>query len=94
MIRLAALPVICCTLFISASHAAEPRQRVVISDDYTSWLLKSADSEKYGEGEALPKLLAEGWTITSVSTSCQSKGHTVYVLSAPNAPGAGTAPKR
>ncbi len=63
--------------------AAEPKQRVVISDDYTSWLLKSADSERYGEGEALPKLLAEGWTISSVTTSCQNKGHTVYVLNAP-----------
>jgi hypothetical protein len=63
--------------------AADPRQRVVISDDYTSWLLKSADSERYGEGEALPKLLAEGWTIASVTTSCQNKGHTVYVLNAP-----------
>jgi hypothetical protein len=63
--------------------AADPRQRVVISDDYTSWLLKSADSERYGEGEALPKLLGEGWTIASVTTSCQNKGHTVYVLNAP-----------
>jgi hypothetical protein len=68
---------------LSHAFAAEPRQRVVISDDYTSWLLKSADAERYGEGEALPKLLAEGWTIASVTTSCQSKGRTIYVLNAP-----------
>ena len=59
------------------------RQRVVVSDDYTSWLLKSADSARYGEGEALPKLLAEGWTIASVTSGCQAKGHTIYVLNAP-----------
>jgi hypothetical protein len=47
----------------TALAAATPRQRVVISDNYTSWLLKGEGTERYGEGEALPKLLAEGWTI-------------------------------
>jgi hypothetical protein len=68
---------------VPALVLAEPRQMVVISDDYTSWLLKGADSERYGEGEALPRLLAEGWSIASVSTSCAQKNHTIYVLNAP-----------
>ena len=45
---------------------SSPRQRVVISDDYTSWLLKGEGTERYGDGEALPRLLAEGWSIASV----------------------------
>jgi hypothetical protein len=68
---------------LSFGAQAQSRQRVVVSDDYTSWLLKSVDSDKYGDGEALPKLLAEGWTIASVTSSCQGKGHTIYVLNAP-----------
>jgi hypothetical protein len=72
-----------CSAF--AAHA-QPQQRVVLSDDYTSWLLKSADQERYGEGEALPKLLAEGWTIASVTASCKPNGHTIYVLNAPKEP--------
>lgn len=63
--------------------AHQPRQRVVISDDYTSWLLKGPDTARYGDGEALPRLLDEGWIIASVTTGCQTKGHTVYVLNAP-----------
>ena len=31
---------------------SSPRQRVVISDDYTSWLLKGEGTERYGDGEA------------------------------------------
>jgi hypothetical protein len=77
------------TIVNTAMAAATPRQRVVISDNYTSWLLKGEGSERYGEGEALPKLLAEGWTIASVTAGCESKSHTIYVL---NAPIARTAP--
>jgi hypothetical protein len=66
-----------------ALAAATPRQRVVISDNYTSWLLKGEGTERYGEGEALPKLLAEGWTIGSVTAGCESKANTIYVLNAP-----------
>lgn len=63
-------------------------QRVVISDGYTSWLLKGddADDARYGEGEALPRLLADGWTIGHVSTGCGAKAQTVYVLHAPEPP--------
>jgi hypothetical protein len=70
----------------SAASAAEnsgPRQRVVISDDYTSWLLKGEGTERYGDGEALPRLLAEGWSIASVTAGCDVKGRTIYVLRAP-----------
>jgi hypothetical protein len=72
----------------SASCAATaansgPRQRVVISDDYTSWLLKGEGTERYGDGEALPRLLAEGWSIASVTAGCDAKGRTIYVLRAP-----------
>jgi hypothetical protein len=67
----------------TALAAATPRQRVVISDNYTSWLLKGEGTERYGEGEALPKLLAEGWTIASVTVGCESKAHTIYVVNAP-----------
>ena len=82
---------------IGAASAA-PMQRVVVSDDYTSWLLKGEGSDRYGEGEALPRLLAEGWTIASVSSSCgqnnsagslNARYHTIYVLNSPaerNAP--------
>lgn len=71
---------------------AAPMQRVVVSDDYTSWLLKGEGNERYGEGEALPRLLAEGWTIVSVSSSCgqnntssglNARYHTIYVLNSP-----------
>ncbi len=62
---------------------ASPRQRVVISDDYTSWLLKGEGTERYGDGEALPRLLAEGWSIASVTAGCDAKGRTIYVLRAP-----------
>ena len=69
----------------AASNAANfnPRQRVVISDDYTSWLLKGEGTERYGDGEALPRLLAEGWSIASVTAGCDAKGRTIYVLRAP-----------
>lgn len=73
----------------AASYAAtppassSPRQRVVISDDYTSWLLKGEGTERYGDGEALPRLLAEGWSIASVTAGCDAKGRTIYVLRAP-----------
>ena len=73
----------------SSSHSAaavahsSPRQRVVISDDYTSWLLKGEGTERYGDGEALPRLLAEGWSIASVTAGCDAKGRTIYVLRAP-----------
>jgi hypothetical protein len=68
----------------TASQAVSgPRQRVVISDDFTSWLLKGEGSERYGEGEALPRLLAEGWTIQSVTAGCDAKGRTIYVVKAP-----------
>lgn len=72
--------------------SAAPMQRVVVSDDYTSWLLKGEGTERYGEGEALPRLLAEGWTIASVSSSCgqnnsannlNARYHTIYVLNSP-----------
>ncbi len=62
---------------------ASPRQRVVISDDYTSWLLKGEGTDRYGDGEALPRLLAEGWSIASVTPGCDGKGRTIYVLRAP-----------
>lgn len=67
------------------AEAFEPLQRVVISDGYTSWLLKgdAQASERYGEGEALPRLLAEGWTIDNVSAGCGDDSRTVYVLRAP-----------
>ena len=80
------ISVLAAACILSASLAAAtptPRQRVVISDNYTSWLLKGEGTERYGEGEALTKLLAEGWTIASVTTSCEAKGHTIYVLNAP-----------
>lgn len=74
----------------TASYAAappsansSPRQRVVISDDYTSWLLKGEGTDRYGDGEALPRLLAEGWSIASVTAGCDAKGRTIYVLRAP-----------
>ena len=69
----------------AATMAANPnlRQRVVISDDYTSWLLKGEGTERYGDGEALPRLLAEGWSIASVTAGCDAKGRTIYVLRAP-----------
>ncbi len=63
--------------------ASGPKQRVVISDDYTSWLLKGEGTDRYGEGEALPRLLAEGWSIASVTAGCDAKGRTIYVLRAP-----------
>lgn len=75
--------------FSTASYCApaaansSPRQRVVISDDYTSWLLKGEGTERYGDGEALPRLLAEGWSIASVTAGCDAKGRTIYVLRAP-----------
>lgn len=64
----------------------EPRQRVVISDGFTSWLLKGdpTSEQRYGEGEALPRLLADGWTIDEVSTGCGERAQTVYVLNAPS----------
>ncbi len=66
-----------------AGKQTGPRQRVVISDDYTSWLLKGEGTDRYGEGEALPRLLAEGWSIASVTAGCDAKGRTIYVLRAP-----------
>ena len=67
----------------TAPANSSPRQRVVISDDYTSWLLKGEGAERYGNGEALPRLLGEGWSITSVTAGCDAKGRTIYVLRAP-----------
>ena len=74
-----------CEVSGAASMAANasPRQRVVISDDYTSWLLKGEGTDRYGDGEALPRLLAEGWSIASVTAGCDAKGRTIYVLRAP-----------
>ena len=74
-----------CSVSYGATMAANssPRQRVVISDDYTSWLLKGEGTERYGDGEALPRLLAEGWSIASVTAGCDAKGRTIYVLRAP-----------
>ena len=74
-----------CTTSDAATAAvnSSPRQRVVISDDYTSWLLKGEGTERYGDGEALPRLLAEGWSIASVTAGCDAKGRTIYVLRAP-----------
>lgn len=75
---------LCVSGFVSAAAAnTSPRQRVVISDDYTSWLLKGEGTERYGDGEALPRLLAEGWSIASVTAGCDAKGRTIYVLRAP-----------
>lgn len=80
-----------CLGMIGFANAA-PLQRVVVSDDYTSWLLKGEGNERYGDGEALPRLLAEGWTIASVSSSCgqnntggglNARYHTIYVLNSP-----------
>jgi len=70
-------------LMLAQGASAEARQRVVISDNYTSWLLKSQQQERYGDGEALPRFLAEGWTIATVTPGCSQDGHTVYVLNAP-----------
>jgi hypothetical protein len=67
----------------STAMAPGPKQRVVISDDYTSWLLKGEGTDRYGDGEALPRLLAEGWSIASVTAGCDAKGRTIYVLRAP-----------
>ena len=74
-----------CSIADAATMAANsaPRQRVVISDDYTSWLLKGEGTDRYGDGEALPRLLAEGWSIASVTPGCDGKGRTIYVLRAP-----------
>lgn len=69
--------------FAATAINSSPRQRVVISDDYTSWLLKGEGTERYGDGEALPRLLAEGWSIASVTAGCDAKGRTIYVLRAP-----------
>ena len=85
-----------CALFIAAiiltpgfalgaaesSMRTEPSQRVVISDGYTSWLLKgdAESAERYGEGEALPRLLADGWTISQVTPGCGEDSKTIYVL--------------
>ncbi len=69
--------------FAATAANSGPRQRVVISDDYTSWLLKGEGTERYGDGEALPRLLAEGWSIASVTAGCDAKGRTIYVLRAP-----------
>jgi hypothetical protein len=77
-------------VLIQSSDAAQPlnvtgpKQRVVISDDYTSWLLKGEGTDRYGDGEALPRLLAEGWSIASVTAGCDAKGRTIYVLRAPS----------
>lgn len=78
-----------CSLSVVAIAApaerGELRQRVVISDGYTSWLLKGdpTSEQRYGEGEALPRLLADGWTIDQVSSGCGERAQTIYVLKAP-----------
>lgn len=74
-----------------ALAAAEPTQRVVISDGFTSWLLKGdpAAERRYGEGEALPRLLADGWSIGQVSTGCGERAQTIYVMHAPEKPARG-----
>lgn len=70
------------------SAAEAVQQRVVISDGFTSWLLKGdpAAERRYGEGEALPRLLADGWTIGQVSTGCGERAQTIYVMHAPEKP--------
>lgn len=77
-------------LLVSPSVLAEsePAQRVVISDGFTSWLLKGdpAAERRYGEGEALPRLLADGWSIGQVSTGCGERAQTIYVMHAPEPP--------
>lgn len=84
-LSLSVLAISVCTVSDAATMAANssPRQRVVISDDYTSWLLKGESTDRYGDGEALPRLLAEGWSIASVTPGCDGKGRTIYVLRAP-----------
>lgn len=84
-LSLSVLAISVCDMAYAATLAANssPRQRVVISDDYTSWLLKGEGTERYGDGEALPRLLAEGWSIASVTAGCDAKGRTIYVLRAP-----------
>jgi len=84
-LSLSAVAISVCSASYAATMAANssPRQRVVISDDYTSWLLKGEGTERYGDGEALPRLLAEGWSIASVTAGCDGKGRTIYVLRAP-----------
>lgn len=81
------------TLIFSSSvlAAADPAQRVVISDGFTSWLLKGdpAAERRYGEGEALPRLLADGWSIGQVSTGCGERAQTIYVMHAPEKPARG-----
>jgi hypothetical protein len=86
--RLTVLAVVAAScVFLSSDllAASEPSQRVVISDGFTSWLLKGdpASERRYGEGEALPRLLADGWSIGQVSTGCGERAQTVYVMHAP-----------
>jgi hypothetical protein len=89
--RLTVLAVLMTAVLSHSVYAAtdlEPSQRVVISDGFTSWLLKGdpAAERRYGEGEALPRLLADGWSIGQVSTGCGERAQTIYVMHAPAKP--------